>query len=69
MEALNAAEDFDKNVLDGIRSIGRIVHHAVNQAIDRLMIMRDQPRKGLFGTGLQFGHHRRLFAVNPDRAG
>ncbi len=65
VEVLDAAEDFDEDVLHGVGGVGRVVHHAIDKAIDGLMIVRDQPRERLFGAGLQLGHYRMTLRCEP----
>src|SRR5437016_10005598 len=48
IESLHPPEDLEKHLLRGVGRVGWIAQNAINQAINRLVIVRDQPGVGLF---------------------
>src|SRR5580698_11295080 len=67
IEILDAAKDLDEDFLGSIRSIGGIVEDTVNQTVNWLVIVRDEPRERLFRPGLQFGHDGGFFGADSYR--
>ena len=47
VEAFHSPKDLEKHLLGGVGRVGRIAQNAVHEAIDRLVIMRDQPGVGV----------------------
>src|SRR5271170_3534003 len=64
METTDAAKDFDEDILGHVSGVCGILQHARNDAIDWLVIGRDQPRKSLFRARLELRNNVRLFG--PD---
>ena len=69
MEVLHPPEHFQEDFLRGIRGVGGIVHHSVNQAIDGLMKFADQRGIGFFRPSFEFGNNSRFLGSDSDRAG
>jgi hypothetical protein len=69
MKAAYAAEDFYKYFLREIGSVGPVLHCAGQEGKNGLVIAGNQPRKRLFGAGLQFRNEGRLFGLERQRAG
>ena len=67
VETADAAKDLDEHFLGGIGCVGRIVEHPVHQAVNRLTVASDEPRKGLFGAGLQLGYDQSLLGEESAR--
>src|SRR6266853_5370488 len=62
-------EHFQKHILGSVRRIGRIIHDAIDESIDRLMKLADQPGVSLFRTRLQFSDDGGFLSSGPDSAG
>ncbi len=69
VEMFHPAEHFQKHILRSVRGIGRIIHDAIDESVDRLMKLADQPGVGLFRTRLQFGDDGGFLSSGPDSAG
>ena len=68
MEAANAAEDLDEDFLGDVGGVGGVIEAARNQRIERLMILRDEDGKRLFGAGLEVGYKSCIFCPDANRA-
>src|SRR5271166_1915973 len=62
------AEDLQKYLLGGIGRVGRVIDDAVDEAVDGLMKLANEPRIGLLGPGLQFCNDGRFFESGSDSA-
>ena len=62
---LHSAEHFQEHFLGRVSCVGGIGQDAIHQAVDGLMELADQPRVGLFRSGLQFRDDRRLLLRAP----
>src|SRR5215471_11514338 len=67
MEKLHSTEDFQENLLHGIRSVRRVGQNPVDEAVNRLMELPNKPGVGLFGPGFQFRNDGGFFRPNADR--
>ena len=52
-EIANSAKRFQENFLSAVGGIGGISEHAEDEAIDRSVVMRDEPVEGSLRAGLQ----------------
>src|SRR5580692_5629038 len=67
IKVLHAAKHLEKDFLGSIGGIGGIGNQAVNQAVDGLVKLTNQPSVGFLRSGLQFSHERRFLL--PDSNG
>src|SRR5215467_3841713 len=68
VEALHAAKDLQKNFLRSVRGVAWVSKNAVYQAVNWLVIVRDEPVVSVLGAGFQFGHDGGFFGSYTDRA-
>src|SRR5713226_3340161 len=68
VEMLHPPEDLEENFLRGVGGIGWIRYNAINQAIDRLVELANQPGVCLLRTRLQFGHDGGFLGPNTYRS-
>jgi hypothetical protein len=68
MKTFHSAVCLQEHLLRGIRRVGGVMQDAVHEAVDGLVVVRDQPRIRLFRTRLQFGDDRGFFRPYSDRA-
>src|SRR5215469_10000746 len=68
VEVPHSAEDFEENFLRGVGGIRGVGQNAIDQAIDGLVELSDEPGIGLFRPGLKFCNNTGLFAAYGDRA-
>jgi len=52
VEPTDPAKNLDEYFLGGVGGVGGIVEYAVDQAVNRLAVLRDELRKSLFRSGL-----------------
>src|SRR6202521_2390899 len=69
VEMFHPAEHFQKHILRSVRRIRRIVHDAIDESINRLVKLADEPGIGLFRTRLQFSDDGGFLSSGPDSAG
>ena len=68
MEASNAAEHLNENLLRNVGGVRRVLQAARNQRIKGLMVPVDQLGKPLLGARLELGHEGGIFVRNANRA-
>ena len=56
VEAANAAEDLDEDLLGDVGGVGGVVEAACDQRVERLMILGDENAKRLLGAGFEVGY-------------
>src|SRR5450755_3632512 len=69
MEMLHPAENFQKHILSSVRRVRRVIDNAVDEPVDGLMKLANQPGVGLFRTRLQFSNDGGFRTPGPDSAG
>ncbi len=69
VEVPHPPEDLEEDLLGDVGRIAGIVQHAVYQAVDGLVVLRDEPGVGVLGAGFQLGYHRGLFRPGCNGAG
>ena len=67
MEAANAAEDLEKDILRDVGGVGGILQAARDQRVELLVVSVDQLRKGLLGAALKLGHKGGFIARKANR--
>src|SRR5215813_13798987 len=68
MEPANTAKNLNEDVLSHVSSISRIRQHARDDAIDWLVVSRNQPCKGLFRASFKLRDDIRLFRPDCNNA-
>src|SRR5580704_4799390 len=68
VKMLHSPKDLQKHFLGRVSRIGWIRHTPINQAIDRLVELADQPSLGVLRPSLQFGHDRGFLGPNSYRS-
>src|SRR5208282_1060380 len=66
---LHPAENFQKHILRSVSRVGWVIYDAVDEAIDGLVELANQPGIGLFRTRLQFSDDGGFLGSGPDSAG
>src|ERR1051326_1501958 len=69
VEPFHAAKDLQKHFLGSVRRICRVGQNAVHKAVDRLMIVRNQPVVSLLRARFELRDNRGLLSSYADRAG
>jgi len=64
VEAANAAEDLDEDLLRDVGSIGWVVETARDERVEGLMILGDENAKRFLGTGLEVGYEGSIFGLD-----
>ena len=67
VEALDSAKNLEEDFLSGIGGVGGVFEDPVDQAVNGLVVMGDEPGKSRFRSGLQFGHHGGFFGADSYR--
>src|SRR5208337_1379164 len=68
VEVPDPAKNFYEDFLGGVGGVRGVVHQPVNQAVNRLVIVGDEPVKSIFRSRLQFGYDRSFFTADPHRS-
>src|ERR1035437_3981459 len=69
VKAPHAPEDLDEDFLGQVGGIGPVMHGPRQQRVNRLVVVRYQPRKGFFRAGPEFINESRLVRLERERAG
>ena len=68
MESADVAEDLEEDFLGDVGGVGGVLQAARNEGVERLRVLGDEEREGLFGALLESRDERRVLNAETDRA-